>query len=286
MIRKVSDIMNKDFIIMNSLDGVRRINNISLEKGIGYFPIVEDEQIIGVITNKELMQAHPNRIAADAITKKFSIIDIDTSIWEAKELCKGKNMESLLVENENEIVGLVKESDLNIELGKHIDLLTGLYKSDYIYYNTAKLIENRSEISVIFMDVNNFGAIDKEYGHICGDKVLKDIAILLNNHIDTDTYLCRFGGDEYIVVTPYYMEKAKSMAKKLIDIVAEHKFHDEFNVSISAGIAEGRIYNKKMTNIYTVVSNLINAASLASSRAKKNKCEFITVCEIDIDEIA
>ncbi|MBF8983239.1 GGDEF domain-containing protein [Lutibacter sp. B2] len=278
--------MNKDFIIMNALDGVRTIMNISLEKGIGYFPVAEEERIIGVITYKELMQAHPNRIAADAITQNFLSINTDTSIWEAKELFEGKNTESLLVEKNNEVVGLVTESDLSIELGKHIDLLTGLYKSDYIYYHIAKLIENKSGISVIFIDVNNFGYIDKEYGHICGDKILKEIAILLNKHKDPDTYLCRFGGDEYIVVTPYHMEKAKSMAKKLIDIVGTYKFHDEFNVSISAGIAEERIYQKRITDIYTVVSNLINRASLASSRAKKNKCEFITACEMNIDEIA
>ncbi|MDK2820924.1 MAG: hypothetical protein PWP31_889 [Clostridia bacterium] len=286
MIRKVSNIMVKDFITVNSLDGVKTIKDIALEKGISYFPVMENDRVIGVITNKELIKAHPNRIAADAMTDSYVNININTSIWEAKELFEKKNVDILLVEQNNEVVGLITESVLDIELGKHIDLLTGLYKSDYIFYNAAKLIKNGNEISIIFIDVDNFSCIDKEYGHICGDKILKQVAVLLDRHKPKDTYLCRFGGDEFIVLTPYYMEQAKDAAKRLLDAVSEYPFLNEIKVTMSAGIVGGRRYNRRITEVYKTVSNLINIASLASAKAKKTRSELSIVYEADVNEIA
>ncbi|TCO76884.1 diguanylate cyclase domain-containing protein [Marinisporobacter balticus] len=285
MIRKVLNIMNQDFMIVNAIDGIRNIKNSALEKGISHFFVMEHREILGVITTKELIEAHPNRIAADAMIQNFTKINVDTPIWKAKELLE-KNMEILLVEENKKVVGFITTSLLDIELGKHIDLLTGLYKSDYVYYHAAKFIKNRSEIAIIFMDVDNFGHVDKAYGHICGDNILKDIGMLLNMYKHTDTYLCRFGGDEFMIVTPYTIEQAKAMVKEIMNAVAIHKFQDEIDITISAGIVKGRKYDNRITNPYAAVSQLINIASLASTKAKKSKCKLSIVHETEIDESA
>lgn len=170
---------------------------------------------------------------------------------------------------EDDVVGVITRQVLNYELGKHVDLLTGLNKSDYIYYKAAELLEQGSEIFIIFFDVNKFGYINKEFGHAIGDKILKEIASLLKINTPDGAYLCRYGGDEFALLTTYRAEDCKNFAEKLIRTIRDHEFPQNITVNVSAGIAGGRRHSSRRTDISKAVSNLINIASLASTRAKK-----------------
>jgi diguanylate cyclase (GGDEF)-like protein len=280
MIRKVSDIMLKNFIEVSSLDGIRHIQEIAVEKRIECFPVMEENQVVGILTSRDLMSTHPNRIAADAMRENYEFISYCTPIWEAKELFDQKDLDVLFVEQDKKIVGIVTRTLLYTEFGKHIDLLTGLYKSDYIYYHAAELIKSGSEISIIFLDVDNFGQINKEFGHIIGDEILKEIAFLLNNNILTGVRPCRFGGDEFILLTPYYINDCKALAEKMLKIVETHDFPHGITVTVSIGISGGRRYNKRVTDVFSTVSNLINIASLASTKAKQEKT-YLAVAVVD-----
>lgn len=270
MIRCVSDIMDRNFLTVKALDGVSYIKDLALEKKISHFPVVEEGKIIGVITYKELMVAHPNRIAADAMTANFLTINFDMPIWEAKYLFEEQNPNLFLVRENNIVAGIITNYILDIEFGKQIDLLTGLYKTDYIYFKALELMEKEIEISLIFIDINNFGTIDKKYGHIYGDKILKEIGLLLDRVKPKGTYLCRFGGDEFVLLTPFSAESAKKAAEDLLNAISARTYQNEIKVSVSAGISGGRRYNKRTTEVYTTIANLINIASLACTEAKKS----------------
>ena len=135
---------------------------------------------------------------------------IKESIWKAKDLFDKKDVDMLLVLKENKIIGIVTKKILNIELGKHVDLLTGLNKSDYIYYKAVDLLDAGNEISIIFIDVDNFGCVNKEFATLLGNKILEEIAELLKTNTLEGVSLCRFGGDEFVLVTPYFAEECKS----------------------------------------------------------------------------
>ncbi|NLI93164.1 MAG: diguanylate cyclase [Peptococcaceae bacterium] len=270
MIKKVSEIMDVNFLKVGPLDCVSAMKNIALEKNINYFPIVENNKTIGVVTYKELIQAHPNRIAVDAMTKNYSVITHEMSIWEVKSIFEDESADLLIVEKNKKPVGLVTPSLLEKEFQKHFDLLTGLPKTDYILYQAYELIKRENEISIIFIDVNNFGIIDKKYGHVNGDIVLKEIANTLNQHKPEKTYICRFGGDEFVILTPFQVEVTNKIAQELLDIIATKTFCNGFKISISAGISGGRRITGRISDSYSTVLNLINIASLACSQAKMN----------------
>ncbi|WP_371380184.1 GGDEF domain-containing protein [Sporomusa aerivorans] len=266
--------MLKKYIVVNVLDGLRYIQNlVSENQGVG-FPVMEDNQIVGVLTYKDLLQSHPNRIAADAMSGHIVYIDAHSSIWKAKEMFDSGDTDLLLVQDNNQLVGIITKSLLEAELGKHIDLLTGLPKKDFIYYNAIRLLESKQEMSFAFFDVNNFGLIDKVHGHVAGDIILQEIGTILKANMTDQTYVSRFGGDEFLVLTPYYVDKCYIFAQNLLRAISRYSFHNNIPVTVSAGIAEKKETQECSQNILGTISNLINLASLASTKAKKDKCEL------------
>ena len=286
MIKKVYDIMDKRFEIVNAVACVSSIKDIAFEKEIRIFPVIDDNKIMGVITHKELLSAHPNRIAADAMTVNFLCVSYEMPIWEARSIIKKKTVDLLLVKENNNLKGFITESVLEIEFGKHIDLLTGLYKTDYIYFHAYELMNKQNSMSFIFIDINNFGFIDKKYGHVYGDEVLKEIASLIDKNKPKGTYLCRYGGDEFLLLTPYQPEVAKKVAEELLQIISAQNFQNNVSISISAGISGEQKFGRGLTNVHSKVLKLINIASLACSEAKKKADKLCIKPGTDINEIA
>lgn len=286
MIRKVFDIMNKEYIMVDALCGVSHMLNIATEKtSISLFPVTDNGEIIGVITKDDLLKAHPNRIAIDVMSGGFEYINVNESIWNAKELLEEK-ADTLLVTDSGRIVGVVTKKEIDIEISKHIDLLTGLYKKDYIMYNSLKLLEQGNEIIIAFFDVNGFGYMNKKYGHVIGDGILKDIGKILNDNAQEGTYICRYAGDEFALVTKESLENCKGIAQNMVNMVKHHEFYGHMNVGISVGIAGGRRSKPRNKNLYDTVAGLINLASLASTKAKNEKNNLFVGYSGIIDEIA
>jgi len=269
------------------LSGIRKIQYIYRDGSTEYFLVYEDEKLVGIVTSKELVAANSNRIAADIMSDKYKCINSFLYIWEAKEtfdLCE--DIDVLLVENEGKVNGYITRTMLNIELGKHIDLLTGLYKSDYMYYNAYNLIRNGKHTTIIFIDLDNFGHIDKIYGHINGDVVLKNVADLLSETIDSDSYLCRYAGDEFAIVTNKNIEESRKLAERILNSIELNHFHNDIQVSASIGITGLGIQDREIENISDLIDELVNTASLSSTRAKQELNNSIIIEKFNVDAIA
>lgn len=86
------------------------------------------------------------------------------------------------------------------------DLLTGLYNRNYFNETIVRDIERAKRygerLSFILLDVNDFKQINDTYGHLHGDGVLRACADILRRSVRKSDFLCRFGGDEFVIVTP------------------------------------------------------------------------------------
>ncbi len=280
--QKALNILDKNFMKVNILNGIRSVINAFYEKNIYCFVAYDEEELVGVITQKELISAHPNRIVADVMTDKYKFIDPSTPTWKIKEIFDfNKDISVIFVKENDDLKGFLTRTTLDIELAKHIDLLTGLYKSDYIFYNTYKLLNNGNELSLIFIDLNNFGTIDKKYGHINGDLILKNVAKILKENIPQDSYLCRYAGDEFAILTPFCIDRCTLFAENLIDAINSYKFPNNIPVSASIGITGYKNHNNKKGDTLSIIDKLINIASLASTKAKKRIDTSIVVENIN-----
>lgn len=283
--RIVFEIMMEDYTTVDALWGMRRVQDIAEKNKTDCFPVTDNGIIIGVLTRSDLIKSHPNRIVLDAMSGSYKYIKADESVWKAKELFE-EGIDILLVTQGDKTIGVITKNAIDVEIGKHIDLLTGLYKSDYIMYKSLKLLEQGSEISIIFFDVNNFGYIDKEFGHTVGDRILKEIAQILKDNAPEGTCLCRYGGDEFALLTKECAENCKALAQSMLNKVKQNEFYGNANIGISAGIAGGRRRNPRKGNMYKTIASLINLASLASTKAKKEKDNLVLGYSGIIDEIA
>jgi len=86
------------------------------------------------------------------------------------------------------------------------DLLTGAYNRNYFNETIVRDIERAKRhdehLSFIMLDVNGFKLINDTYGHLHGDGVLRACADILRQCVRKSDFLCRYGGDEFVIVTP------------------------------------------------------------------------------------
>ncbi len=180
MIRKIADFMITPETV-EATAGLRQVKPLFFKKEQDCFPVIDEGQIVGVMSLQDTVQAHPNRIVADAMNGKFIYAEPDMPLWRARELMEQDRLSALLVCEHDVLKGIVTPTVIKQELGKHTDLLTGLYRTD-LYYPALKLMASGQEISLAFADIDNFGEINKQCGHVKGDLILKEFGALLQAH--------------------------------------------------------------------------------------------------------
>ncbi|KJR46743.1 Inosine-5'-monophosphate dehydrogenase [Desulfosporosinus sp. I2] len=285
-IKRVADIYSKEFYAVDVLDGVSKIRSFLLETESGCCPVMDEGDLVGVITYKDLLRTHPNRIIADAMRGEPITVPAEMPLWQAEEIFKETGLDVVLVQDEGRLSGILSRNLLEIQLGSHIDLLTGLYKSDYIYYHGVRLLKNKQEISVIFFDIDNFGVIDKTYGHAVGDIILIEVSKLLRENIPSEAFLCRFGGDEFAVLLPAHLDEGAALAYRMADIIGRHSFVRGIEISVSAGAIGGRRHEERDDDPWNTMEQLINIASLRSTEAKKSNATLFMAEIQGANEIA
>jgi diguanylate cyclase (GGDEF)-like protein len=98
------------------------------------------------------------------------------------------------------------------------DDLTGLYNDRFFHHRlTEDLVRadvTDGTVALLFLDLDNFKAVNDNHGHLAGSQVLKEFGYLLRQTIDADrATLARYGGDEFVVILPDHdLEQAKSAA--------------------------------------------------------------------------
>ena len=286
MIKRVRDIMITDFPTVTALDSVQTIKDRVIEMNQDYFVVKDEGVFLGIVTYKDLLNAHPNRVAVDAISVQYPIVSINDSVWKVRDMFEVHDAVVFVVKDQERSVGLVERLSLFTCIGTCIDPLTGLYNSSYLYAQAETLVENGQEISIVFLDVNDFGQIDKSYGHVKGDLVLKELAQTLQETIGSDMYLCRYGGDEFAILTTRDAAQCRNFAVELQRRVSSKKYCGDISMTAAVGIAGGRRRRAYLESPITVIRNLINLASLASTKAKSSASCLYVEKDVYMEEIA
>jgi two-component system cell cycle response regulator len=59
-----------------------------------------------------------------------------------------------------------------------------------------------SVVTILMIDLDHFKGVNDTYGHLAGDQVLRDVALLLQHEVRSVDIVARYGGEEFIVVLP------------------------------------------------------------------------------------
>ncbi len=149
----------------------------------------------------------------------------------------------LLISSVAAITRLQTEHALAMEHAANTDPLTGLENRRRL----ERLIEaeiNRTSrygkgFSVILFDLDHFKQVNDRFGHQVGDAVLCEIGKLLPFHIRQADTIGRWGGEEFLILTPEMIgEAAQQLAERLRSELERHGFPVVGRLTASFGVAE------------------------------------------------
>lgn len=87
------------------------------------------------------------------------------------------------------------------------------------------------------IDIDNFKSYNDSFGHLEGNRVLKDVSRLLMKTARVSDTVARFGGEEFCILVPELdRDQVMPFAERLVQIIADHEFPNR-QVTISAGVA-------------------------------------------------
>ena len=163
-------------------------------------------------------------------------------------------------------------TEASLEQLSNTDVLTGAHNRRVLDKVMDREINRANReflpLSVIMMDVDEFKPINDQFGHNTGDQVLKQLCRLVRDNIRTTDYLIRFGGDEFVIITPTTdIRHAEMVVEKIRQAIKKSDFGIKRELVSSIGIAE---YEAPDT-----IDSLLRRADKALYDAKdKNKSRY------------
>jgi len=203
--------------------------------------------------------------ADDFISKPIAPLELQARVQAA--LIRYKSNAPRLRQEDQEHLSTLKAENLNLqrkynkirslnrELEKNnqelqqlasFDPLSGLLNRRTLFRRLEVEIERSLRINLpltgIMADIDHFKRVNDNYGHQCGDKVIRKIGASLHKTLRKYDYAGRYGGEEFFVIFPNTnLEKALTIAERFRREIEETRFScakESLNLTISIGIAQ------------------------------------------------
>lgn len=162
------------------------------------------------------------------------------------------------------------------------DPLTGLYNRRYLgemlEREIRRAIRSEQHLGVLMLDLDYFKKVNDTYGHEAGDAVLRETASFLIRSIRAEDFVCRYGGEEFVVVLPTADLKAaearaERIRTKLHDLAVMHDGRSLGRITASVGVSA-------LPNHGITEKELLQAADAALYRAKREGRDRVAVAEV------
>lgn len=164
------------------------------------------------------------------------------------------------------------------------DELTGLYNRAAILQSLQReLVRSQrtgSSVGIVMLDADKFKALNDEYGHLAGDKVLELLGHELLQTTRPYDSVGRYGGEEFLLVLPgCSLEESAAFARRVRERIEKATLavnHESLHCTVSCGVACG--------SGETSINEILRAADRALYAAKalgRNRVEIAPASEID-----
>ncbi len=156
---------------------------------------------------------------------------------------------SLLLESNLQMTNL-KEKSKKLENLAMIDPLTRLYNRHQLDLDMEDLLKAGSRqgtiLSLLMMDLDHFKEVNDNEGHNVGDQVLMAAAQVILNSLRSQDRVYRWGGDEFLILTPQTDNLgARRLADRIRDRIETTEFLKLRNITVSIGCAQHFVLEAK-----------------------------------------
>jgi diguanylate cyclase (GGDEF)-like protein/PAS domain S-box-containing protein len=161
------------------------------------------------------------------------------------------------------------------------DPLTGLYNRRYLEETLDREIRRaaRAEqsLGILMLDLDHFKKFNDTHGHEAGDSVLREAADFLTRSIRIEDTVCRFGGEEFVIILPTASLEAATMRaerirEQLRNVTVLHQGQSLGRITVSVGVAAFPMHG-------TLAKHLLAAADAALYRAKREGRDRVVSAE-------
>ncbi|MEH2351444.1 MAG: diguanylate cyclase [Nostoc sp.] len=163
------------------------------------------------------------------------------------------------------------------------DGMTQLFNQSYmetiLEQRLAEAERSGQPLSVIFLDIDNFKAYNSRYGHLTANIVIRGLAKLLLKSIRSFDIPCRWGGEEFVIVTPNMtLETLRKRVEKLRLDVEQMQLKDGDRILQGITASFGIAVSEPGITV-TDFLNRANQAMLEAKRTGKNRViEYVNRC--------
>ena len=226
------------------------LSNRDIERAVALIHQVSQARIVGMTHASQDNLECLFRLGFDEIlTPQMSLEEQQTRCL--KQLNEGKKRYALKADYD-ELAGSYalsqKQNDELILLSK-ADSLTGLFNRRYMMRKLQEeaLRNQRSQhntFSLLVCDIDHFDALNAKEGREIGDRVLREVALILTNSCRTYDIISRWSGDQFMLLLPETdLTWALVVADRCKRNIERYEFHlgeSQVHIQVTIGVAEFR----------------------------------------------
>ncbi|MCA9401591.1 MAG: diguanylate cyclase [Candidatus Omnitrophica bacterium] len=212
---------NQEAVLVHNIEYDKRFKRGNRPRYLGRsfvsVPVKFEDKLIGVLNVADKMEGFP---------KKNIFNDVDLKV-----MCVIAREVGVAIEN----VKLYKE----LNLMTVTDPLTHIYNyrqfSHSLDHEIRRYNRDKGNLCIMMMDVDEFKSYNDTFGHLEGDNLLKQLGIILKKELRDSDIVCRYAGDEFVMVLPDCdIHGAESAAVKVKNAVEAFPFKRKVTISLGA----------------------------------------------------
>ena len=159
-----------------------------------------------------------------------------------------KKVNNKLIEQSKELSNIQKE----LRLSTFTDYMTKLYNRRYFSEISIHILDlakrDKTNLSVIMIDIDYFKKVNDTYGHKFGDTVLINLSNILQNLTRKSDIVCRWGGEEFMIILPKTDEEgtfniAEKIRLEVENLILKYEDNSDVRFTISIGMSQVDIQN-------------------------------------------